>query len=122
MKRCLIVDDAAVIRKVARHLLERLHYHVTEAENGGEAVEACRTEMPDVILLDWHLPDMPTLDVLSVLRSNHPIRRPFVIYLTTDNDPVDIARALAAGADDYLLKPFTRESLELKFKSIAEQA
>lgn len=120
MKRCLIVDDAAVIRRVARHLLERLQYQVTEAGNGQDALDLCRDTMPDVILLDWQLPSMSALDFLAALRSAHPIRRPFVIYLTTDNDPIDIARALAAGADDYLLKPFTRESLEQKFKSIAE--
>jgi two-component system chemotaxis response regulator CheY len=120
MKRCLIVDDAAVIRKVARHLLERLQYQVTEAQDGQEALDRCREAMPDVVLLDWHLPGMSALDFLSALRASHPLRRPFVIYLTTENDTVDIARALAAGADDYLLKPFTRESLELKFKAIAE--
>lgn len=123
MKRCLVVDDSSVIRKVARHILESMRYEVTEAENGREAFDACQSATPpDVVLLDWHLPVMSAMEFLSALRLAHCARRPFIVYCTTENDPSDIARAFSAGADDYLMKPFDRASLIDKFAAIAVAA
>ena len=112
MKRCLIVDDSSVIRKVARHILESMQYEVVEAENGQEALDRCRTApAPDLILLDWHLPVMGAMEFLAALRLTVAGRRPYILYCTTENDPADIARAFASGADDYFIKPFDRASL-----------
>jgi two-component system chemotaxis response regulator CheY len=115
MKRCLIIDDSDVIRKVARHILERLSYDVSEAESGQDGFDRCKAKMPDVILLDWLLPDMKAVEFLSALRLSAGGKRPFVIYCPTEYDPADISRAFAAGADDYLMKPFDRKSLVAKF-------
>ncbi|MGQ0673067.1 MAG: response regulator [Hyphomicrobium sp.] len=119
MKRCLIVDDSDVIRKVARQILEGMTYRVQEAENTTAALDYCRSsEPPDLILLDWLLPGPPALDFLMTLRKTVSGRRPFVIYCTTENDPSDIARAYAAGADDYFLKPFDSAGLINKIADI----
>jgi two-component system, chemotaxis family, chemotaxis protein CheY len=115
MRRCLVVDDAHVIRKVARRILMDLHFEVIEAENGQEALERCNATLPDVILLDWQMPVMGAYEFLAALSATTYSKRPFVIYCTTENDPVDISKAFAAGAGDYLIKPFNRESLEAKF-------
>jgi len=115
MRQCLIVDDSTVIRKVAKRIVQDLRYEVIEAENGQEAIERCQAQMPDVILLDWHMPVMGAFEFLAALNVAAKGRRPFVIYCTTENDPVDLSRALASGADDYILKPFNREALESKF-------
>lgn len=115
MKRCLIVDDSDVIRKVARHFIERLGYEVVEAEGGQEALDLCKRNNLDVIVLDWHLPDITTLEFLSALRLSGKAHRPFVLYCTTENDPADIMRAFNAGADDYVLKPFDKSGLMGKF-------
>lgn len=114
MKHCLVVDDSDVVRKVARRILETMSFAVTEAENGQEALERCQSDLPDAILLDWHMPVMSGLEVLGSLRLANLPKKPFVIYCTTENDPSDIARAFAAGADEYLMKPFDRESLQAK--------
>ena len=115
MKHCLVVDDSSVIRKVARRILEGLYLTSTEAENGQEALERCRAAMPDVILLDWHMPVMSGLDFLTALRSEKGGDDPMVFYCTTENDADDISRAIEAGADEYILKPFDREIIEAKF-------
>jgi two-component system chemotaxis response regulator CheY len=114
MKHCLVVDDSHVIRKVARRILEKLQFQVSEAESGEQALELCKTRMPDVILVDWHMPTMSGFEVLLSLRALPDGKKPIAIYCTTENDPTDIARALSAGADDCLLKPFDRQSIQAK--------
>ena len=114
MRTCLVVDDSEVVRKVARYIFEHLQFVTIEAGSGQEALDQCAREMPDAILLDSHIPPMPTGAFLSALRSMPEGGRPVVIFCTTENDPTEIARALTAGADDYVLKPFDRESLTSK--------
>ncbi|MEZ5849856.1 MAG: response regulator [Hyphomicrobiaceae bacterium] len=111
MKHCLVVDDSEVIRKVARRILETNNFEVREAENGEQAIAACQLSTPDAILLDWNMPVMGGLEFLGALRLANLRRKPYVIYCTIENDPVDIARAFAAGADDYMLKPFDHDTL-----------
>jgi two-component system chemotaxis response regulator CheY len=116
MKRCLVVDDSDVIRRVARRILESLGFQIQEAENGQEALKLCAEAMPDFILLDWHMPGgMGAMDLLRAFRRASDGNTAHIVYCTTDNDREDISRALEAGADDYLLKPFDREALTMKF-------
>jgi two-component system chemotaxis response regulator CheY len=100
-----------------------MRYEVWEAETAQDALDRCRSvPSPDVILLDWHLPGLAATEFLATLRSTAAGRRPYVIYCTTENDPSDIARAFACGADDFLLKPFDRASLQQKFSNISASA
>jgi two-component system chemotaxis response regulator CheY len=116
MKSCLIVDDSSVVRKVARRILEDMDYIVDEAEDGQEALDKCRQEMPDAVLLDWQMPIMGGLEFLKLLRAYVGGERPRVVYCTTENDIGHIAMALKAGADDYMMKPIVRDLLESKFQ------
>ncbi len=116
MKSCLIVDDSSVVRKVARRILEDMDYVVEEAEDGQEAIDKCREEMPDAILLDWNMPIMSGLEFLKLLRTYVGGEKPKVVYCTVENDIGAIAMALKAGASDYMMKPFDREVLEAKFE------
>ncbi|MGD9670348.1 MAG: PleD family two-component system response regulator [Hyphomicrobiaceae bacterium] len=121
-KHCLIVDDSDIIRKVARVLLERLGYQVSEARNGEEALAFAELGMPDLILLDWHMPGLPpryTIEQIRRLRSN---RRPTVVYMTSEHNMEDIAEAKKSGADDYLLTPFDRVAFEGKINELAMHA
>jgi two-component system chemotaxis response regulator CheY len=68
MKNCLVVDDSSVIRKVARRILEGLEFQIAEAEDGEQALEACRRQMPDAVLLDWNMPKMDGYEFLRALR------------------------------------------------------
>jgi len=118
MKTCLVVDDSSVIRKVARRILEGLDFQIAEAENGEEAIEACRVEIPDAILLDWNMPKMDGYDFLRALRRLPGGDKPKVVFCTTENDVAHIARALHAGANEYIMKPFDKEIVEAKFHEV----
>ncbi len=115
MKHCLVVDDSSVIRKVARRILEQNGFEITEAENGQEAFERCQQNMPELVLLDWEMPVMGAMEFMSAIKhSTDANKRPIIFYCTTENDPVDIANALAGGANDFILKPFDRAAIETK--------
>jgi two-component system, chemotaxis family, chemotaxis protein CheY len=118
MKTCLVVDDSSVIRKVARRILEGLDFEIAEAENGEEAIETCRKNLPDAILLDWNMPKMDGYDFLRALRRLPGGDRPKVVFCTTENDVAHIARALHAGANEYIMKPFDKEIVEAKFQEV----
>jgi two-component system chemotaxis response regulator CheY len=118
MKTCLVVDDSSVIRKVARRILEGLEFEIAEAEDGEQALEACRGKMPDAILLDWNMPKMDGYEFLRSLRKMPHGDRPKVVFCTTENDVAHIARALHAGANEYIMKPFDKEIVEAKFQEV----
>ena len=114
LKSCLVADDSEVVRKIARRIFEKLRFQIREASSGQEALAACQAAMPDAILLDSHMPPMASVEFLARLRAMANGGKPIVIYCTTDNDTGEIARALTAGADEYLLKPFDRQSIRAK--------
>jgi two-component system, chemotaxis family, chemotaxis protein CheY len=114
MKTCLVIDDSEVVRKVASQIFQNLQLEASEAETGEAALAGCGKAMPDAILLDSHVPGMGTVEFLSSLRALANGNRPVVIYCSTENNSSEIMRALSAGADDYVLKPFDRESLRAK--------
>ena len=118
MKRCLVVDDSSVIRKVARRILEELNFLIVEAENGEEALQSCKQEMPDAILLDWNMPVMDGFEFLTALRGVPGGEKPKVVFCTTENDIGQISKAIRAGANEYIMKPFDREIVESKFQEV----
>ena len=118
MKTCLVVDDSSVIRKVARRILEGLDFQITEAENGEEAIETCKRQLPDAILHDWNMPKMDGYDFLRVLRRLPGGDGPKVVFCTTENDVAHIARALHAGANEYIMKPFDKDIVQAKFEEV----
>ena len=118
MKTCLVVDDSSVIRKVARRILEDLQFEIVEAEDGRQALDVCANRMPDAILLDWNMPVMDGLEFLAALRREPGGHTPKVVFCTTENDVAHIARAMRAGADEYIMKPFDREIVEAKFSEV----
>ncbi|MEQ1612553.1 MAG: response regulator [Hyphomicrobiaceae bacterium] len=115
----LVVDDSDLIRKVARKVLEDMNYMVLEADSGESAIAQCTRAMPELILLDWHMPGTSGHEVMAAIRNIPSEHRPVIVYCTTQNDPLDISRAFANGADAYMLKPFNRSILKAK---VAEAA
>jgi two-component system chemotaxis response regulator CheY len=112
------VDDSRVIRKVACNILESLSFETEEAESAQAALERCRAQMPDVILFDSQLPGANGLDLLRLIRRAPQGARPVIVVCTTENDPSHISEALAAGANEYIMKPFDREILESKLAQV----
>jgi two-component system chemotaxis response regulator CheY len=117
-KSCLVVDDSKVVRMVARKILEGLNFTISEAENGQLALDACRREMPDVVLLDWNMPVLDGLGFLKALRASEGGAAPVVVFCTTENDLSRIQEAIVAGANEYIMKPFDRDIIETKFAQV----
>lgn len=109
---------------MARRILEGLGFDVAEAADGVEALEQCARAMPDLVLLDWHMPVMDGMDFMNQLRDLAGGDRAKVLFCSAEKDPANIARALTAGADDYVMKPFDGDILHSKLDGIGimEQA
>lgn len=118
MKTCLVVDDSRVVRLVARKIVEELGFKVSEAADGMLALEACKSGMPDAILLDWNMPVMNGLEFLKKLRASPGGDQPVVIFCTTENELSRITEALSAGANEYIMKPFDSEIVQSKFAQV----
>ncbi|MDO9709640.1 response regulator [Paracraurococcus lichenis] len=112
---CLVVDDSRVVRKAARRIVEDLGFAVREAEDGAQALEACRAALPDAVLLDWNMPVMDGLAFLRQARREFGPDRPVVVFCTTESGLDRIVEALEAGAQEYVMKPFDAAILQDKF-------
>ncbi len=109
MRSCLVVDASHVVRTVLRAVLEEMDFAVAEAATGLAALEHCRTSPPDVVLLEWDLPDMPGLKVLKQLRDGVQGARPAVVFCTRRDGPTELADAVREGAAEIIVKPFDNE-------------
>ncbi len=117
-KTCLIVDDSKVVRMVARKILHELKFETVEAEDGKVALDACLKKMPDGILLDWNMPVMSGIEFLTALRATPGGDKPIVVFCTTENDMSNIIKAMGAGANEYIMKPFDAAIIESKFEQV----
>jgi two-component system chemotaxis response regulator CheY len=115
MKRCLIVDDSRVIRRVAAKIIQDLGFEVEEAEDGKKALEACRVRMPDIALIDVDMPEMDGRTYLRALRKLPGGDKVVAIFCTVEADVAQIEESLAAGGDEYIMKPFDSDIVRSKF-------
>jgi two-component system, chemotaxis family, chemotaxis protein CheY len=118
MKTCLVVDDSGVVRKIARRILEEMGFNIFEAEDGAKALDACKRAMPEAVLLDWNMPVMDGFEFLGHLRRMPGGDAPKVVFCTTENDMDHISRALHAGANEYIMKPFDKDIVATKFQEV----
>ena len=117
-RTCLVVDDSRVVRKVARRILEGQGFDVIEAEDGQQALESCRRQLPGCVLLDWNMPVMNGLEFLQALRREFGPDNPPVVFCTTENDINHIELAITNGAQEFIMKPFDEEILIGKFSQV----
>lgn len=117
-RRCMVVDDSRVVRKVARRILESQGYAIEEAANGQEAMAACRVALPCCVLLDWHMPIMNGMAFLRALRAEFGPAGPAVVFCTTQSELSHVASAIEAGAQGYIAKPFDSAILLGKFAEL----
>lgn len=118
MTTCLIVDDSPTIRKIMQRIMRDLKFDCIEAEDGQEACDICANTMPDLIMLDWNMPVMSGIDFLLRLRAMKGGDVPKVLFCTTENGLDFIQRGLSAGADEYVMKPFDKEVIEMKLHQL----
>src|SRR5215470_20366815 len=100
MKTCLVVDDSSVIRKIASRILEDMNFRIIEAEDGSQALEACKHEMPDAVLLDWNMPVMDGFEFMTHLRQLPGGDFFIEVTATTENGIDHISKALHGGANE----------------------
>ncbi len=107
----LVIDDSKATRAVIGRLLGKLGYEVTEAGNGREGLERLSERKPRVVLVDWNMPEMNGLDFIRAVRADSRYRDLAIMMVTTESEASQVVRALAAGANEYVMKPFTPEIL-----------
>jgi DNA-binding response OmpR family regulator len=124
MKRpvALVVDDEPDIRSVITFLLGRAGFEVYEESNGLAGLAAADRTHPDVVLLDWMMPRMDGIEVCRALRQNADTHSAMVILLTAKAQESDIALGFAAGAQDYIMKPFSPSDLVSRVQTLLAQA
>jgi two-component system chemotaxis response regulator CheY len=118
MKSFLLVDDSAIIRKLAKRMLAKHDYEFSEAENGAVALDICKSKMPSGILLDWNMPIMDGLAFIKQLRTLPGGDQPKVLFCTTECEMDKIETAMGAGADEFIMKPFDEEILSSKLELV----
>ena len=97
---------------------EELNFDIAEAVDGRDALNQCLKQMPDAVLLDWNMPEMNGLEFLRALRQSEGGADPIVIFCTTENDMTHISEAIAAGANEYIMKPFDGEIIQTKLVQV----
>jgi len=114
-RRAIVVDDSRAMRAILRRALEKLGFQVVEAGHGKEALaRLSQIRIPDLALIDWNMPEMNGIDLLVELRRDHNYDRMAVVMVTSETEPSQMARALNAGANEYIMKPFSSEVLDDK--------
>jgi two-component system chemotaxis response regulator CheY len=120
MAKALVVDDSRAVRMILARTLKELGYEVREAANGREALEVIEAEKTAVtlVLADWNMPEINGLELLKQLRQNPELSRLVVVMVTTETELDQMAVALEAGANEYVMKPFTKEILVEKLQLV----
>lgn len=115
MKRILLVDDSRTVRLAAARIVRPLGFEILEAEDGADALRVLKDKGPvDAVLLDWNMPIMDGLTFLKSLRADASLPQPKVVMCTTENDMSRIVEAIQAGANEYIMKPFTEDIMKDK--------
>lgn len=120
MRTALVVDDSRTIRMILRKVLAEIGYEVCEASNGREALQVMEAQKNSVtlVLADWNMPEMNGLELLKELRHNPELALLKVVMVTTEAELSHMSAALAAGANEYVMKPFTKDILKEKLELI----
>lgn len=121
MKTVLIVEDDSQTYQLIANVLKRDGYHVLRAQDGIEGLAAARDQSPHLVLLDMRLPRLDGWEVTQAMRSDAQLRTIPIVALTVQVDPLDEERALAAGVDGYVAKPFDIKYLRNYIRRFLEQ-
>jgi two-component system chemotaxis response regulator CheY len=113
----LVIDDSRAIRMILGRMLVELGFEVEQAMNGREALSRLDAGLePELVLVDWNMPEMNGLEFVTAVREPPYSSAARVIMVTTETEVPQMVRALEAGADEYVMKPFTRESIVEKLQ------
>lgn len=115
--RAMIIDDSRAMRSILRRIVTELDFEATEAGHGQEALDKMSNgPLPDVCLIDWNMPIMDGYTFITKVRQNPDWRKIALMMVTTESEQSQIVKALAAGAHEYVIKPFTPDAIAEKFE------
>ncbi|MEN0064297.1 MAG: response regulator [Myxococcota bacterium] len=118
-RRALIVDDSRAMRALLRRGLEMVGYDVIDADNGRDALSRlAQTRVPELVLVDWMMPEMDGLELIETLREDPVYDEMKVVMVSSESSPHRIAQALQAGANDYIMKPFSSAALAERLEGL----
>jgi two-component system chemotaxis response regulator CheY len=107
-----VIDDSRAMRQILARIMKGAGYEIAEAGNGKEALEVLESgPLPDIALVDWNMPEMNGLEFVTAVRARDEWRSMSMMMVTTESEQGQIVRALAAGAHEYLIKPFTPDAI-----------
>ncbi len=110
--RALVIDDSRAMRALLGRLLGEIGFSVEEAGNGREGLEHLQAHgIPDVVLVDWNMPEMSGFEFVQAVRANRDYDAVRLIMVTTETEMTRVVKALGAGLDAYVMKPFTKEAV-----------
>ena len=113
--RALVIDDSKVMRRIVSGILEALGFEVQQAGHGREGLDVLDEGwLPELVCVDWNMPVMDGLQFVSAVRANPAWRSVTIMMVTSESEHTQIVRALAAGAHEYVIKPFTADALRDK--------
>ena len=115
----LVIDDSRAMRAVLGQILRQMGYEVVEAANGREAIDRLNeVGKPQFVLVDWNMPEMNGLDFIRAVRDETQHRDLPIMMVTTETETSQVVKALAAGANEYVMKPFTKDMMEDKLRML----
>jgi len=114
--QALVVDDSSTMRKVLKSILTGAGFEVIEAKCGADALESLQQNRADLALFDWNMPEMSGIELLAKVRANRVYDDMKIMMVTTESEQSEIERAMREGANEYVMKPFTRDSILCKLQ------
>lgn len=114
----MVIDDSRAMRLILKRIVAQLGFDVVEAGNGQEAMDYLKAnvlegdgEIPGLALVDWNMPEMNGLEFVTAVRAEPRLRGMTLMMVTTESEQSQIVRALASGAHEYVIKPFTPDAI-----------
>ena len=117
--KVLVVDDFATMRRILKNILKQIGFsNIAEADNGKTALAELKKEQFDLILCDWNMPEMSGLELLQKIRSDDELMDTPFVMVTAEAQKDNILEAVKAGVNNYVVKPFTAETIGEKLKKV----
>lgn len=117
--KILIVDDMATMRRIVKNILKQLGFgNVEEAENGQEGLQKLRADTFGLVVSDWNMPVMTGIDMLRAIRADEKLKAIPVLMVTAEAQQANLVEAIQAGVSNYIVKPFTAETMQEKLGKI----
>lgn len=117
--KILVVDDMSTMRRIVKNILKQLGFsNMEEAENGQEALQKLRAEPFGFVVSDWNMPVMPGIEMLRAIRADEALKHIPVLMVTAEAQKENLIEAIQAGVNNYVVKPFTAETMQEKINKI----